>query len=121
TILIRTDMDALPVTEQTGLPYASKVKIQKDDGSQVGVMHACGHDIHQTVMIGTATTLAALKDKWSGTVMLIGQPAEELGKCARMMLDAALLSRFPRPDACIALPDAHDLAAGHVAFTPRSP
>src|SRR5262249_19211062 len=92
--------------------------IQKDDGSQVGVMHACGHDIHQTVMIGTATTLAALKDKWSGTVMLIGQPAEELGKGARMMLDAGLFSRFPRPDACIALHDAHDPAAGKVAFTP---
>lgn len=117
TILIRADMDALPVTEETGLPYASKVKIEKDDGSHVGVMHACGHDIHQTVLAGTAQTLAMLKDKWSGTVVLVAQPAEELGKGARMMLDAGILSKFPKPDACIALHVAHDIPAGSVGYT----
>jgi len=118
TVLIRTDMDALPVTEETGLPYASKVKIEKDDGSHVGVMHACGHDIHQTVLAGTAQELAALKDRWSGTVVLVAQPAEELGRGARMMLDAGLLSQFPKPDACIALHVAHDIPAGSVGYTP---
>ncbi len=117
TLLVRADMDALPVTEETGLPYASKVRIEKDDGSHVGVMHACGHDIHQTVLIGTATTLAALKEKWSGTLLLVAQPAEELGKGARMMLDAGLLQKFPKPDACISLHDSHDLAAGRVGYT----
>ncbi len=117
TILIRGDMDALPVTEETGLPYASNVKIELGDGSHVGVMHACGHDVHQTVLAGTAQLLAALKDRWSGTVLLVAQPAEEVGKGARMMIEAGLFSRFPRPDACIALHDAHDLPAGTVGWT----
>ncbi len=117
TVLIRSDMDALPVTEETGLPYASKVKIDKEDGSHVGVMHACGHDIHQTVLVGTAQILASLKDKWAGTVVLVAQPAEELGKGARMMLDAGLLSKFPKPAVCISLHVAHDIPAGSVGFT----
>ncbi|MCK6457636.1 MAG: amidohydrolase [Phycisphaerae bacterium] len=117
TVLIRGDMDALPVSEETGLPYASRVKIELDDGSHVGVMHACGHDIHQTVLIGTGQTLAALKDRWSGTALLIAQPAEEIGKGARMMIDAGLFKRFPRPDACISLHDAHDVPAGSVGCT----
>ncbi len=79
-VLVRTDMDALPVVEQTGLPYASKVRVKDRDGNEVGVMHACGHDIHMTCWVGTARVLAAMKDKWSGTVVFIGQPAEEIGR-----------------------------------------
>ncbi|MEK6572193.1 MAG: M20/M25/M40 family metallo-hydrolase, partial [Bacteroidota bacterium] len=79
TILVRADMDALPVDERTGLPYASKVRTKNDQGLEVGVMHACGHDIHMTSLLGTAKVLAQLKDSWHGTLVLIGQPAEELG------------------------------------------
>src|SRR5437879_10953536 len=78
TVLLRTELDALPVDEKTGLPYASKVKTKNDAGQDVSVMHACGHDIHMTSMLGTAKMLAALKDQWSGTLVLIGQPAEEV-------------------------------------------
>src|SRR5689334_17944009 len=77
TVMVRTDMDALPVLEKTGLPYASKVKVKRADGSDVGVMHACGHDIHMSVFLGTARILSEMKDRWSGTLILIGQPAEE--------------------------------------------
>src|SRR5206468_11318983 len=77
-VLIRTDMDALPIVEQTGLPYASKLRVKNRDGVEVGVMHACGHDIHMSSWVGTARVLAALKDRWSGTVVFIGQPAEEI-------------------------------------------
>ena len=76
-VLVRTDMDALPIIEQTGLPYASKVKFKTPAGNEVGVMHACGHDIHMATWVGTARVLAAMKDKWSGTVVFIAQPAEE--------------------------------------------
>ena len=78
-MLVRTDMDALPVTEQTGLPYASKVRTRDKEGNEVGVMHACGHDMHMTCWVGTARVLAALKDEWAGTLVFIGQPAEEIG------------------------------------------
>lgn len=118
TVLIRTDTDALPVEERTELPYASKVKTKNDAGQEVGVMHACGHDIHMTSLLGAAKLLAQLKDQWSGTLILIGQPAEETIDGARAMLRDNLYTRFPKPDFAIALHDSPDLAAGTVGYTP---
>jgi len=118
TVLIRGDMDALPVVEETGLPYASTVKAAGPDGVEVGVMHACGHDVHQTTLIGTATVLAQLKDRWRGTVVALGQPAEEIGKGARMMIADGLFERVPRPDYCVALHVASDAPAGVIAYAP---
>jgi amidohydrolase len=103
TVLVRTDMDALPVTERTDLPYASKVRIRDKNGRDVGVMHACGHDIHMTSWLGAARVLTQLKDRWKGTLIFIGQPAEEIGAGARMMLEDGLFKRFPRPDMCFGL------------------
>jgi hippurate hydrolase len=102
-VLIRTDMDALPIVEQTGVPYASKVRTKDWAGNEVGVMHACGHDVHMTCWVGTARVLASMKDKWSGTVVFIGQPAEEMVAGARAMLDDGLYKRFPKPDYALAL------------------
>ncbi len=118
TVLLRTELDALPVDEKTGLPYASKVKTKNDAGQEVSVMHACGHDVHMTSMLGTAKMLTALKDQWSGTLVLIGQPAEEVIDGARSMIRAGLYERFPRPDYVIALHDSADLEAGKVGYTP---
>ncbi len=115
TVYVRTDMDALPVTENTGLPYASKVRVKKANG-EVGVMHACGHDLHMTVFLGTAKMLAETKSQWSGTVVLIGQPAEEMVSGARAMLQAGLYTRFPKPDYVLALHDSPVLPAGKVAW-----
>jgi hippurate hydrolase len=109
TLMIRSDMDALPVEEQTGLAYASANK---------GVMHACGHDIHMTTLIGTAQVLAGMRDKWHGTLVLIGQPAEEVVKGAEAMLRDGLYERFPRPDFVIAVHDNASLAAGTIGYTP---
>ncbi len=117
TVLIRGDMDALPVVEETGLAYASKVKVPQADGSEVGAMHACGHDVHQTVLAATGQVLASLRDKWSGTLVLVAQPAEEIGRGAGMMVRDGLFKRAPKPDVCIALHVAHDLAAGRVGWT----
>jgi hippurate hydrolase len=117
TILVRTDMDALPVTEQTELPYASKVRTRDRQLREVGVMHACGHDMHMTCWTGTAGVLAALKDRWQGTLIFIGQPAEEIGMGARLMLDAGLYKKFPRPDYALALHCSHDVPHGSVAYT----
>ena len=103
TILVRTDMDALPVVEQTGLPYASKVRGRDKNGVDVGIMHACGHDMHMTCWVGAARMLTSMKDRWHGTLVFIGQPAEEMGKGARMMLEDGLFQRFPKPDYCLAL------------------
>jgi hippurate hydrolase len=103
TILVRTDLDALPVKEQTALPYASRVRMTNDLGADVDVMHACGHDVHITSLVGTARLLTQLKDHWSGTVVFIGQPAEERGAGARAMLADGLFTRFPKPDYCLAL------------------
>ncbi len=97
-VLVRTDMDALPVVEETGLPYASKAMATDRAGRPVGVMHACGHDVHMSCFIGTARWLAEHKDRWSGTVLLVAQPAEEGVGGARAMLADGLYSRFPRPD-----------------------
>ena len=117
TVLIRTDLDALPVEEKTGVPYASKVKTKNDAGVEVGVMHACGHDIHMTSMLGTAKTLAQLKDSWRGTLMILGQPAEETIDGARAVLRDGLYTRFPKPDFAIALHDAAELETGKVGYT----
>jgi hippurate hydrolase len=118
TLLVRADMDALPVEEKTGLPYASKVHDKDDSGADVPVMHACGHDVHVTSLIGTAKVLASLKDQWRGTLVLIGQPAEERIDGSRAMLADGLYTRFPKPDYAIALHDNSDLEAGKIAFTP---
>ena len=116
TILVRTDLDALPVKEQTGLPYASNVRVTDDKGAEVEVMHACGHDVHMTVFVGAARALVALKDRWQGTLVMIGQPAEEKGSGARKMLADGLFTRFPKPDYCLALHVKADLAAGSVGY-----
>jgi amidohydrolase len=118
TVLVRADMDALPVEEQTGLPYASHVHTKNDAGADVGVMHACGHDIHVTTLIGTAKLLAAMKDQWRGTLVLIGQPSEETIDGARAMLADGLYSRIPKPDFALALHDSSELETGKISYTP---
>jgi amidohydrolase len=118
TVLVRADMDALPVEEQTGLPYASHVKTKSDMGVEVGVMHACGHDIHVTSLMGTAKMLSGLRDQWHGTLVMIGQPSEETIDGARAMLADGLYSRIPRPDFALALHDSADLQTGKVGLTP---
>jgi amidohydrolase len=117
-VLIRSDMDALPVTEQTGLPYASTVRAKNATGDEVGVMHACGHDVHMTTLLGTGKMLAELKSQWHGTVMLVGQPAEEIVQGAAAMVRAGIYEKFPRATYAIALHDAANLAAGTVSYTP---
>ena len=117
-LLIRTDMDALPVKEQTGLPYASTQRQANTTGEEVPVMHACGHDMHMTVALGAARFLARNKDLFSGTLVVIGQPAEERGAGASAMLKAGLFERFPKPNYCIALHVDSDLEAGKVAYVP---
>lgn len=117
TVLVRGDMDALPVIEETGLPYASKVTHTGDDGAQVGVMHACGHDMHMTVLTATAEMLSNMRDAWSGTILFVAQPAEEIGTGARMMLEDGLYRRFPKPDFALALHVSHELEAGTVGYT----
>jgi amidohydrolase len=114
TLLIRTDLDALPVTEKTGLPYASVVRAKNPAGQDVGVMHACGHDLHITTMIGVARNMAALKSQWHGTLMLVGQPSEETIDGAKAMMADHLYERFGRPDLAIALHDSN-FAAGQVS------
>jgi len=118
TVLVRADMDALPVEEQTGLQYASHVRTKNDAGVDVGVMHACGHDVHVTTLIGTAKLLAAMKDQWHGTLVLIGQPSEETIDGARAMLADGLYSRVPKPDFALALHDSSELETGKISYTP---
>ena len=118
TLLVRSDMDALPVQEQTGLPYASTVRAKSQSGDDVPVMHACGHDIHMTSLLGIAKMLAQMKSQWHGTLMLIGQPAEEVVKGADGMLRDHLYERFPKPDYAIAFHDNASLPAGQVGYTP---
>lgn len=98
TVMLRADMDALPVTEATGLPYASDVRVKEPDGLEVGVSHACGHDLHVTWLMGVARLLSEHRDLWKGTLMAVFQPGEEVGKGARAMMDDGMMSRFPRPD-----------------------
>jgi amidohydrolase len=117
-VLVRTELDALPVTEKTGLPYESKVKTRDDAGQEVGVMHACGHDLHMTSFLGTARMLAELKSQWHGTLVMIGQPAEETIGGAEAMIEDGLYTRFPKPNYAIALHDTPLLEAGKVGYTP---
>jgi amidohydrolase len=118
TVLLRTDMDALPVEEKNAVPYASRVKTKNEEGQEVNVMHACGHDVHITNLLGTARLLAALKDRWHGTLVLIGQPAEETVDGARAMLADGLYTRFPKPDFALAMHDSADVEAGKVTYFP---
>ena len=116
TVLLRTDLDALPVVEETGLEFASTATTRDDAGETVGVMHACGHDVHMTCLVGAARWLASHRDAWKGTVVLVGQPAEERVGGARAMLDAGLYTRFPRPDVALALHVAADVPAGTISY-----
>lgn len=117
TVLVRTDMDGLPITEKTGLEYASRVRVRDRFGNDTGVMHACGHDIHMASWVGTARTLVALKDRWSGTLVFVGQPAEEIVAGARAMLADGLFTRFPKPDFALALHSDPLKPAGVVTYT----
>ena len=116
-VLIRADMDGLPVIEQTGLPFASKVRATTDDGIETGVMHACGHDTHMASWIGTLRNLAAMKSQWHGTIVMIAQPAEERGMGARMMLEDGLFTRFPKPQYALAFHDSAAQPAGQIGVT----
>lgn len=118
TVMLRTELDALPVEEKTGLPYASKVRSKDDNGRDVPVMHACGHDVHMAALFGTASIMAHNKDSWHGTLMLIGQPAEETITGADRMIKDGLFTRFPKPDIGVAMHDTNNLAVGQVGITP---
>lgn len=118
TVMLRTELDALPVEEKTGLPYASKVQTKDDSGHDVPVMHACGHDLHMASLLGTAEIMARTKSTWHGTLMLIGQPAEETISGAKKMIDDGFLNRFPKPDVGVALHVGNVLPAGNVGVTP---
>jgi hippurate hydrolase len=117
TVVVRTDMDALPVHEETGLPYASKVTTKTDEGKEVPVMHACGHDAHMAMFIGVARALAKLKDQWRGTIVFVGQPAEEAGDGARALLHAGLYEKFGKPEFALGFHDKADLQTGHIGVT----
>jgi amidohydrolase len=116
-LLLRADMDGLPVAEQTGLPFASKVKAASAAGTESGVMHACGHDTHMTSWIATARRLVAMKAQWSGTLVMIGQPGEETGQGAAAMLEDGLFTRFPKPTHALAFHDSASLPAGTLGYT----
>jgi amidohydrolase len=118
TIMLRTELDALPVEEKTGLPYASKVRAKDDAGRDVPVMHACGHDLHMAAILGTAEIMARSKNTWHGTLMLIGQPAEETITGADAMIRDGLFTRFPKPDVAVALHVGNEHPAGTAAITP---
>ena len=117
TVMLRADMDGLPVIEQTGLPFASKVRAVAQNGTETGVMHACGHDTHMTAWIGAAQLLSQRKDQWSGTLVMILQPAEEIGQGAKAMLDDGLYTRFPKPDFVLAFHDAAQAPAGFIGYS----
>ena len=117
TVLVRTDMDALPVHEETGVPYASTVTTKSDDGKDVPVMHACGHDIHMSTFIGTARALAKSKEKWHGTIVFVGQPAEETVGGARALLKDGLYTRWPKPNYALALHDDAEIETGKIGVT----
>ena len=118
TLLVRTDLDGLPVQERTGLPYASTATATTPDGRSVPVMHACGHDVHMTGWIAAATLLARARDAWRGTLVFVGQPSEETGSGATAMLADGLFARFGKPDWAIAVHDSADMPAGTVGFVP---
>lgn len=118
TVMLRTELDALPVEEKTGLAYASKVRTKDEAGRDVGVAHACGHDLHMAAILGTAAIMAQSKNTWHGTLILIGQPAEETISGARAMVEDGLFKRFPKPDVSVALHVNNQLPAGKVGITP---
>ncbi len=117
TVMLRADMDGLPVIEQTGLPFASKRRAVPATGIETGVMHACGHDTHMAAWVGTAQLLAERRDQWSGTLVMILQPAEELGAGALAMLADGLYTRFPKPDYVLAFHDAAQAPAGMIGYS----
>ena len=117
-IMLRTELDALPVEEKTGLPYASKVRAKDDAGHDVPVMHACGHDLHMAAFLGAAEILTRSKNTWHGTLMLIGQPAEETIRGADGMVRDGLFTRFPKPDVAVALHVGNEFPAGMAAIAP---
>jgi hippurate hydrolase len=117
-VMLRADMDALPVEEQTGLPFASTARGIPESGVESGIMHACGHDTHMAGWIGAAQLLAERRDQWSGTLVMIGQPAEELGEGAKAMLEDGLYARFPKPDYVLAFHDAAQFPAGMIGYSP---
>lgn len=116
-VMLRADMDGLPVIEQTGLPYASKRRAIPATGIETGVMHACGHDTHMAAWIGTAQQLVKRRAQWSGTLVMILQPAEEIGEGAKAMLDDGLYTRFPKPDYVLAFHDAAQFPAGQIGYS----
>ena len=118
TVMLRTELDALPVEEKTGLPYASKVHTKDDSGREVGVMHACGHDVHMASLVGAAAIMAHSKNTWHGTLILIGQPAEETISGAKRMIEDGLMTQFPKPDVAVALHVGNELPAGQVGVGP---
>jgi amidohydrolase len=118
TVMLRTELDALPVEEKTGLAYASKVRAKDDAGHDVPVMHACGHDLHMAAIVGTAAVMAHNKDRWHGTLMIIGQPAEETIGGAKAMIADGLFARFPKPDVAVAMHVGNTLVAGQVGIVP---
>ncbi len=118
TVMLRADMDALPLVEKTGLPFASTKRATPASGVETGVMHACGHDTHMAGLIGAAQLLAERKGQWSGTLVLIAQPAEELGEGAVAMLEDGLFTRFPKPDYVVGFHDAAGTPAGAVGYAP---
>ena len=117
-VMLRAELDALPVPEKTGLPYASHVTTHDDRGVEVPVMHACGHDLHMAIGIGTAALLVQNKDRWHGTFIYVGQPAEERIGGAKAMIKDGLFTRFPKPDFAFAVHDSNGLPAGQIGYAP---
>ena len=118
TVMLRTELDALPVEEKTGLPFASTVVAKNASGQSTPVMHACGHDLHMSAWAGTARLMAEHRDRWHGTLVMVGQPAEEGGLGATAMLKDGLFTRFPRPDFALSLHDDDTMPAGTIGYHP---
>jgi amidohydrolase len=118
TVMLRTELDGLPVEEKTGLPYASKVRAKDASGRDIGVMHACGHDVHMASLYGAASIMAHSKDTWHGTLILLGQPAEETISGAKKMIEDGLMTRFPKPDVALALHVGNQIPAGKIGVGP---
>src|SRR5438132_9214982 len=117
TVLVRTDMDALPVHEETGLPYASTVTTNNDEGKEVPVMHACGHDAHMSMFIGVARALVKLKEQWHGTILFVAPTAGETGHGACALVTRGLYEKFGKPDFALGFHDKADMQIGHVGVT----